>query len=56
MMIVELTTTVVGADIRGTALVGTSIGILAVIYRFSLQEPPKSLPGGQFDRIDPTQG
>jgi hypothetical protein len=48
MMIVELTTTVIGADIRGTALVATSIGILAVIHHFSLQESPQRTQDDDF--------
>jgi O-antigen ligase len=47
MMIVELTTTVVGADIRGTSLVATSIGILAVIHRFSRRNPSERVQGGE---------
>jgi O-antigen ligase len=35
LVIVELTTTVIPADPRGTALFATSMGILAVIHRFA---------------------
>ncbi len=49
MMVVELTTTVVGNDVRGTGLIATSIGILAVIYRFPRGNEPvaaaQALPG-----------
>jgi O-Antigen ligase len=38
MMVDELTTTVVGADARGTAAIAITIGILAVIYRLTNDE------------------
>jgi O-antigen ligase len=51
MMVVELTTTVLGADIRGTSLVATSIGILAVIHHLSLQESPQPVARGEIDGL-----
>jgi O-antigen ligase len=35
LMVDELTTTVIGADARGGALIATAIGVLAVIYRIT---------------------
>jgi O-antigen ligase len=43
LAIVELTTTVIPPDPRGTAVFATSIGILAVIHRFADQ--PSAGPG-----------
>ena len=40
MMVVEFTTTVVGNDVRGTGLIATAIGVLAVIYRMPRDEHP----------------
>lgn len=42
LVIVELTTTVVPADPRGTAVFGTAIGILAVIGRLAREQRPGS--------------
>jgi O-antigen ligase len=39
LVIVELTTTVIPADPRGTSLFATAIGILAVIHRFAFRGP-----------------
>jgi O-Antigen ligase len=45
LVVVELTTTVVPADSRGTAIFATSIGILAVIHQLARERPPAfSLP------------
>lgn len=38
LMVDELTTTVIGADARGTAVVAIGIGILAVIYRLTNEQ------------------
>ncbi len=38
LAVVEVTTTVIGADRRGTALMAVSLGILAVIYRLSHED------------------
>lgn len=44
LVVVELTTTVVPADARGTAVFGTSIGILAVIHRLARESPSEPSP------------
>lgn len=44
LVIVELTTTVIPADPRGTALFATAIGILAVIHQLTGVRSPASLP------------
>jgi O-antigen ligase len=42
LMVDELTTTVIGADARGTAVVAIAIGILAVIYRLTNEQTDDS--------------
>ena len=56
LMIVELTTTVVPADTRGTALFATSIGILAVIHQFARQPSPGPSPNVRLRVIRQIQG
>jgi O-antigen ligase len=51
LVIVELTTTVVPADTRGTAMFATSIGILAVIHQLALQPAFESSPTLRVRRI-----
>jgi O-Antigen ligase len=51
LAIVELTTTVVPADTRGTALFATSIGILAVIHPLAVQRSSESLRSAGFGGI-----
>ena len=45
MAIVELTTTVVGSNRRGTALMAVSLGVLAVIYRGFADERSRGASG-----------
>lgn len=54
LVIVELTTTVIPADSRGTALFATSIGILAVIHQFASPRP--SVPSAGFGGFGKVQG
>jgi hypothetical protein len=42
LMVDELTTTVIGADARGGALIATAIGVLAVIYRITNEQADPS--------------
>ena len=46
LVVVELTTTVVPPDPRGTAVFATSIGILAVIHRLTRERPSELSPSG----------
>jgi O-antigen ligase len=51
MMIVELTTTVIGADARGTAVIAVSLGILSVIYQGSRQESSLVAPRARIEDL-----
>jgi O-antigen ligase len=44
LAVVELTTTIVPADVRGTAVFATAIGILAVIHQLAHERPPDLSP------------
>lgn len=53
LVVVELTTTIVSNDPRGTAVFATAVGILAVIHRLTREQPsdlsPSDLAGGTID-------
>lgn len=49
LAIVELTTTIVPADPRGTAVFATAVGILAVIYQLNREQTPAPSLSGAFD-------
>lgn len=56
LMVVELTTTVVPADTRGTAVFATSIGILAVIHQLAKERPPEPFAATEPARIPQAAG
>jgi hypothetical protein len=56
LAIVELTTTVIPPDPRGTAVFSTGIGILAVIHEFARKTPSGSPFSGAFNGIGQIRG
>src|SRR5207248_92746 len=56
LVIVELTTTVVPADVRGTALFASAIGILGAIHQLSIAPRAESFPTDQFHGIRGVRG
>ena len=56
LAVVELTTTVVSNDPRGTAVFATAIGILAVIHQLARERPSEFSPSATADGIVDSQG